>query len=484
MQKRLAVSIWVFATVLPLLAISQQSFWIDEAVTGKFAGLQAVRLFWEKMVTGTTSDIQMPLYMFYMWGWQKIFSGSEISLRLANYPWFLLGQLAGAFIWTDRRKGFLFISIAACSSFVWFYLDEARPYIMEYGAACLVVWFLCSLLREDSAPAWKYWVFCFGLTILAGANMLGVFWVGTSILIAAVLITKKRLRPPLLPILLCVAALLVLGLYYLWTLRIGARATYTHQTIANVLYIVYELCGFIGLGPGRLDIRERGLSSFHSYLIPVGAFALILFFILLRLSRTGIRMENKKILIATALFALPPVFFLSIIGAFIDFRVLGRHATPAAPFVFALVTLGIYACLHHQSSFGRGLSISFFLLSLVSCLGVRFFPWHMKDDYRGAVGAVSVMLADHQVTWWCASKEGAEYYHLPLDGTPDRDGRRFVYVRNPSTDELRKLPPPAVVALSKRDLYDENGAVAAMLKEEHFIRRRTLPAFSIWERPR
>ena len=73
------------------------------------------------------------------------------------------------------------------------------------------------------------------------------------------------------------------------------------------------------------------------------------------------------------------------------------------------LTLGIYAssASADQTSFSvEAQTAPFLFLSLVSCFGVRFFPWHMKDDYRGAARAVSAMLADHQVAWWCASKEG------------------------------------------------------------------------------
>jgi hypothetical protein len=149
-----------------------------------------------------------------------------------------------------------------------------------------------------------------------------------------------------------------------------------------------------------------------------------------------------------------------------------------------LLAAGICAFVGNKTISGRTLVISFFILSLISCFGVRFFPWHMKDDYRGAVAAVSALLADHRLAWWCASKEGAEYYHLPVGGPPDNEGRVFVYVRNPNAEQLQKLPVPTVVVLSKRDLYDANGTVMAMLKEQEFTRRQTLPAFSIWVKPR
>ena len=476
--------VWLFAVAFPLIAFSTQSFWIDEAATAKFVDQPNLRLFWEKMITGVTSDSQMPLYMLYAWSWQKIFGRSEVLLRLANYPWFLLAQVAGAFIWADRRKGLLFISIAASSCFIWFYLDEARPYIMQYAAACVLIWFLASLLRHNIVPTWKYWLFVFSTTVLAGSSMLGVFWVGTSVLVATAIIVKKKVRPPLLPIACGAAALFILGIYYIWTLRTGARATYSHQTILNIPFINYELLGFVGLGPGRLDIREHALSSFYPYLIPIAAFGLVVLLIFFRLWKTGVRGEDKDVLAACAIFELPPVFLLSILGIFIEFSILGRHVMPAAPFIFMLLMLGLYDWLRHKAFSGRIVFASFFLLSIASIFAIRFSPTHTKDDYRDAVAVVSAILPSHGVAWWCASKEGAEYYHLTLDAAPDRQGRRFLYIRNPDEEKLRKLPAPVVVVLSKRDLYDENGTIAAMLKKKAYVLRQTLPAFSIWEKPR
>jgi hypothetical protein len=482
-SRRIAATVWILATIAPLLAISHDSLWIDEALTARFVTAPTVKVFEKQITTGTTSERQMPLYIVYVWIWQKLFGKSEISLRLASYPWFLIGQLAGAFIWKDYRKNLLFISVAASSSFIWFYLNEARPYIMQYGAACIALWFLCLLVRRDSIALWKYWTAVFGLIVLASANLLGVLWVGTFVLIAAFLIRKKKLHPPIPPLAFFGTAMLLLGGYYLWTLLGGARATFAQQTILNVLYVAYELCGFTGLGPGRLEFREQGPFGLQHYLVPVTAFAVVLFLIFFRVRKAGIDEESRSHIITGAIFALPPMIFLSIAGAFIDFRVLGRHVMPVAPFVFLLFSSGLFACLGQKTVSSRVLVFSFFLLSAASCLGVRFLPWHFKDDYRGAAVTASAMLKDHQVAWWCANEEGAQYYNLPLDAPAGADGRRFVYVRNPDAARIQTFPAPTVVVLSKKDLYDENGTIATMLKEEHFVRRKTLPAFSIWEKP-
>jgi hypothetical protein len=466
-----------------LLAISSQSFWIDEAITGNTATQSTLHLAWEELARINGSDLQMPLYMFYVWGWEKIFGGSEWALRMANYPWFLFGQISAAFIWSDRRKGLLFVLVAACNSFIWFYLDEARPYIMEYGAACVVLWFLALLARSASIAEWKFWLFIFGLLSLAAANLLGVLWVATAIGVAGFLIVKKRLRTPIFPLFVCATGLVLLGAYYLWTLTHGARGTHGNPSILNVFFVLYELCGFSGLGPGRLDIRQLGLSSFRPYFLPLAVFALALAIILLRSPKRLAQKEDKQILIVSAIFALPPLFLLFFVGGLIRFSVLGRHAMPAASFILVVLASGIWALYRDKAVFGKVVIVLFLALSFGSSLGIRFLPRHGKDDYRTAAATVSAILPDGQAAWWCASSEGARYYHLATSGIPDRAGRVIVTVANPSEEALASLPVPVVVVLSKADLYDANGTIATMLKEKQFTLQKTSQAFSIWKRP-
>ena len=46
------------------------------------------------MVAEKMSDLQMPLYMAYVWGWARLFGAEEWVLRAANLPWFIGGLLA------------------------------------------------------------------------------------------------------------------------------------------------------------------------------------------------------------------------------------------------------------------------------------------------------------------------------------------------------------------------------------------------------
>src|SRR3954469_20008194 len=107
----LVVCVWIFALLFPLLALSRQSFWIDEAITGNAASQPSLTEWWRSLKTVNGSDVQMPFYMVYVWAWEKLFGRSELALRFANYPWFVLGQVAAGSLWRDRRKGLLLVTI-------------------------------------------------------------------------------------------------------------------------------------------------------------------------------------------------------------------------------------------------------------------------------------------------------------------------------------------------------------------------------------
>src|SRR3984957_2783493 len=81
----------LLALAVCLIAISSQSFWIDEAFMAGKAAQPTLADWWHMMPKGSGSDLQMPLYMIYMWGFAKIFGLAEWNLRAANIPWFVIG---------------------------------------------------------------------------------------------------------------------------------------------------------------------------------------------------------------------------------------------------------------------------------------------------------------------------------------------------------------------------------------------------------
>ena len=81
---------FLLSLLVGLIAINRDSFWIDEAFSAHYAVQPTVASWWHYLSGDVGSDTQMPLYMFYLWVWEKFSGSSEWALRAANIPWFLL----------------------------------------------------------------------------------------------------------------------------------------------------------------------------------------------------------------------------------------------------------------------------------------------------------------------------------------------------------------------------------------------------------
>jgi len=148
------------ALACSLLAISSQSLWIDEAGTAVIVKNASFSEFWNNLAEDNGSTIQMPLYMLSLWGWEKIFGHSEFALRAMNIPLFLVAigcVLYGLRLSFSMRV--FFVLFACSSAFVWAYMDEARPYMMQFCAATLAMVPLVNIAADWKSPVRQ--ILCF-----------------------------------------------------------------------------------------------------------------------------------------------------------------------------------------------------------------------------------------------------------------------------------------------------------------------------------
>ena len=180
------VSALVFVALIGVIAVSNQSLWIDEGNSAMKAIQPSFVLFWEKMKELSGSDLQMPLYMGLLWAWEKIFGHSEYALRALNIPFFTMS--AAVFLYlldAERRLKLAFIFLMCFSPMLWVYLDEARPYIFQFfGATSIVV----ALWNQSKKPHLNknLAIFCMGALALCGSSLTGViftFWFGLAFLV-------------------------------------------------------------------------------------------------------------------------------------------------------------------------------------------------------------------------------------------------------------------------------------------------------------
>jgi hypothetical protein len=100
------------------------------------------------------SDLQMPLYMLWIWACEKVFGSGEIALRAVNLFWILPGLIA---LWLalarQPRLQLAVFLVTICNPFVWYYLNETRPYAMQIGASL----FLAALVLLAALGFYYLW---------------------------------------------------------------------------------------------------------------------------------------------------------------------------------------------------------------------------------------------------------------------------------------------------------------------------------------
>src|SRR5439155_14546466 len=90
-RRRLAIGgVTILGMMVFALAVSNQSFWIDEASTAHKAITPTLKAWWERLRAEGTSNLQLPLYMLYAWAWEKMLGPEEWALRAGNIPWVVL----------------------------------------------------------------------------------------------------------------------------------------------------------------------------------------------------------------------------------------------------------------------------------------------------------------------------------------------------------------------------------------------------------
>jgi uncharacterized membrane protein len=491
--ERPGLTLWLILFVaLSLVAVSAQSFWIDELSTMHFANRASIREVWNELVRLRWPEIQAPFYMLYIWGWTKVFGSGEWIVRFAGVPWFVLGAVCFVTSWRGNAER-VFASLAIMiSPFVWFYLDEARLYSMQLGLAFSVAGALIRLARDgaDQAslpPRWFH-IFCLSNVLLSMVNVLGMIWASAALLLFVFVIPFKlaivRARESWLITLLSLVCLGTFGIYYVWTRRLGISPTDVGRTDwRSICFIFYEQLGFNGLGPGRLALRQEGVSALKPWLGALVGYGAVLAVVLAAATCQLIKDKKGRILLLVLISAAFPASFLILMGSIAHFRVLGRHFTPFATAIIILIAIGTLELWKKRKSWAKVVCSIFLVLSAVSCLAQRFGYRHAKDDYRGAACIAVAKLNQAQSVWWNAAPMGGEYYKVPTSSTIASPGQALM-ILSPGPGFDKQLAKPDIVIMStKSDIYDHYGNLASFLSRECYLRVQQLSAFAVFQRP-
>jgi len=477
--------LFLLACVVASLAISSQSFWVDEVQTALKAVPATPRGWWSALYAEHNQNMQMPLYMFYIWAWARLFGFSEIALRAANIPWFMVGFFAIAHF-LRRRPGFrnAALLVFCVHPFVWYYLNEARPYIMQLAGAITIAGALFWALDQPGQPlrsSW-WWLFGAGLTVLCGAGVLGVPWSGVVTLL---LMTQpafwQSLRRFGIPALLVFGPVLAaLAIYFRWTVHQLADTGLDPMNPASIPFVFYEHLGFAGLGPGRTDIRSGGVALVLSWFPYLCILGIPLLYALAVAARSWFGVP-RRLVIPVGLVVLLPTAFVFLLAIKNHYRVVGRHLTPLSAFVVAALAYAIYTLWNRRRALDRVILVWLLLALLLSSLECRFASRHAKDDYRDAASFGKAALARGENVWWVADRISSAYYGLPA--SPEIRPHAALALWSALPPDLASLQPPALIVLSKPDLFDRCFGVTAYIKQHGYTRVAAFPAFTVWHKP-
>jgi hypothetical protein len=476
------------ALLLTVLIPSDQSLWIDEAQTARYAAEPTFSGVIEKLsaATDNQSDAQMPLGVMSAWGAARVLGTGEWDLRAPNIAWAMIAVVG---LWqTARRIRVRGLELVfAVHPFVWFYVNEARPYAMQLAAGSWLLFALVDLLHAGPYSRRWVWAYAVSALVLGGASMLGLVAVAAVSLVMLAVIHRRSWSVPRaswLPIAVTVTILTTLSGYYLWTLARGVGgAKLWSPGLGNIALAVYEFAGFAGIGPSRQEIRDLSrtgalfdVSVVAPFVVPALALGLAIAVIAFAWIRQ-LRAPNRDVLVSITAVPVIAVAVLFVASIAVGFPFWGRHLAGVLPFVIAGGALALSA--------QPRLVVSCVTLALVASYGyssaqLRYSARHSKDDYRTAAYVAKAALDEGRSVWWSADTGAAIYYGVPLTRTEDRSAARALLNRTPA--EVRAAALPDIALMSKPDIYDRSGSIAEVLQEHGYSVTRELQAFSLWER--
>ncbi|MGV7222810.1 MAG: hypothetical protein ACQ9MH_14940 [Nitrospinales bacterium] len=466
--------------LLCFISVTDQSLWIDESITAWLASHATFKELINTQVNFSGSETQMPLYLWYIWGWAKIFGIGELSLRMSNVPFLLL--LLSTILWGGKllfKTRWAWV-IAAVSPFISFYANEARPYVAVMAFSSLAtICFLAYLMEPDNSRRLIPWLCLLGIFFASGMCMLSAFLIPvflTTLFIAYKInpdMWKIFLKNWFWPLLLSLPLFVVLGGWFAWTLLQGFGGMRESPGLLNLSFAAYEFLGFIGLGPPRNLIRSAPTwSTFFqiSYIVQV-SIGLIGWLILTVTIIIRVRQNGINICIGLMIWMMSAGISLFFLTAFLfHFRFWGRHLAQFYP-LFLLIIIGLVGKCS-QRYFDLNLHrIALYTLVVIwifSSVRLVFLTDYKKDDYRSAVSYAQMAAGSGGTILWAANPICGSYYGLyytnglmPKVYWPTT----FPAIQAMNWDEeqiehaFKTSPHPIVIAIGKPDLFDRSNAL-------------------------
>jgi hypothetical protein len=489
---------WILAVAIAMLPlmINNDSFWIDEGVTGLYASQRTLAAWWKYMNEDPGSDALQPLGMFFSWLTGRLIGTAEWQLRSVNVLW---GALTLLFVWlAGQSLGMKWLTLLfVIQPFFVFQTNEARPYAVQNTCGAALLWVFSLFLRER-ARGCRWCVLFTVIAVLScyATALAPIFLISLAFVAGFVAwrnrwkIEKKNYLIPLLGL----ATLIPAALHYAHTMRRGAGSAKLWNVDVRYLgYVAYDLGGAAGLGPpvDQLRLLGRNLTQLvgHGELFLhflCGALLLLciaIAFLILVLGRKSGSARTLAFVLITPFLLEVAIFFA--LGLATHKNLWPRHLNIAFPFYVAALGIALRSAFNLGSFVGRALTVLVILLLVWSSLRLRYSTVYAKEDYRWATAEALQLSRAGRRVWWAANKGPGRYYGLTLVTSKPRRGEAF------STHDAQErgiLSEPDVTALpddiflSRPDVHDIDGVVSRLIRKYDYHLKTTHPSFEWWSR--
>ena len=473
---------------------SADSIWVDEAQTWRYARHTTFAAVWNEFRVEKFSEAQMPLGMLGAWSWAQIVGTSEFALRAPNML-YAIGAIFCFYLIGRREDLPVLPLLLAVQPYLWFYVNEARPYALQVFGGSLLLLALHQVSRGNIASIRWVMLWAVGAVICSASSMLSA--IPTFAFSAVILWELLRLhyfpkRHQITIIAGTALSLIALGLYYVKTLLAGAGGAKIWSVgLQNILFSGIEFLGFAGLLPPRQELRElvrTGLSEPNEllnlwlFVLPTTLLAVVVAVLVFYWFR-NLKQTPRWIFACTAVFSSSTIL-LFLAALVMHFPFWGRHLAPVFPTFVA--TVGWALCLGWRGS-SPWLTLSVLMLLallMASSLMLRFSPLHAKDDYRSAAALAQETINEGGTVWWAADPAGAKYYGI-FPVLPNAEVTAYeksvILVSNLSHKHLSKQRKPRVLVISKSDIYDTKGALQECVEKTSPATRHFKAGFQVFK---
>lgn len=421
MKKQIDITIILLFLVLAIIcviSINSWSLWLDEAITAEMYSVEHFSDLIIQFETRLGSEVQMPGWITFMWGWCKLFGNSEYALRSSNLLFIGLFLLYGYRLVSDNRITIkertvlkIVLCLSICNPFILYNMNEARCNIPIFSFSFITILSLWYYLKIGDKQDWYICltslVFGYTFNMLVGFlifSLLFIIWKKSG--------WRKVFIKQWKSLSLTAIPFVFFTIYYLVTIFFSNKGGQIETPgIGNIGYTLYEFAGFGGLGPDKNMIRESDdkkalLLQYAIYIFPlVICYSIIFIFVFKQKKKEWV---SNIFLIS---FILSFIIFY-IVAYIIQFRFWGRHLIFIYPFWLIFMGYTLYLFNLNRRMLCRIILMAYMFLVVLSSYRIMFNNCYKKENIKEIVLICKELRLPDEVIYWSEAEDTSLYYNL------------------------------------------------------------------------